>query len=415
LGDNLLKKSIAGGIIFLFLLSSIIPLVSSYSSYETNKVYTIHIDENGTLSGYVKDTSMNPIEGARVKVYFHETYEENYSDSSGYYHVTNIPICYCLKNATVSKEGYRSECVLLAINETTKHDFILKRFLKRIYVGGSGPGNYSKIQDAIDDAGDGDTVFVYNGTYYENIEVDKTISLIGEDRYTTIIDGGKTGSVVNISKNNVTITNFTIKVSGNTIDDGGIRINSDNNLISGNILNGNSVGVKFYGSYYNNIIVNNKFKNNYCGIVGACPGNVFMNNNFSNNNVGIMMWSPLRIENNTFMENNIGLEIYSSTGGSIISNNFIKNEVPIWMKWAQLYSILKNNFINNEEDPYFHYNLGMTCRQYWNENYWSGLPDDSKYKVISGVLIIFSGGIFYPGFSIGIHWPNFDWHPAKEP
>ena len=33
------------------------------------------------------------------------------------------------------------------------------------YVGGSGPGNYTDIQDAIDNASDGDTVFVYNGTY----------------------------------------------------------------------------------------------------------------------------------------------------------------------------------------------------------------------------------------------------------
>ncbi len=38
---------------------------------------------------------------------------------------------------------------------------------KTLYVGGSGPGNYTKIQDAIDNASDGDTVFVYNGTYHE--------------------------------------------------------------------------------------------------------------------------------------------------------------------------------------------------------------------------------------------------------
>ena len=35
-----------------------------------------------------------------------------------------------------------------------------------LYVGGNGSGNYSKIQDAINDSVDGDTVFVYNGTYY---------------------------------------------------------------------------------------------------------------------------------------------------------------------------------------------------------------------------------------------------------
>jgi len=100
----LLKKGLVVAVILIFILSSLIPITSSYSSYETNKVYSINIDENGTLSGYVKDTSMSPIEGARVRVYFHETYEENYTDSSGYYHVTNIPICYCLKNATVSKK-----------------------------------------------------------------------------------------------------------------------------------------------------------------------------------------------------------------------------------------------------------------------------------------------------------------------
>ncbi|HDN50977.1 MAG TPA: hypothetical protein ENG06_04290, partial [Thermoplasmatales archaeon] len=37
------------------------------------------------------------------------------------------------------------------------------------YVGGSGPNNYTKIQDAIDNASDGDTVFVFNGIYYENV------------------------------------------------------------------------------------------------------------------------------------------------------------------------------------------------------------------------------------------------------
>ena len=80
---------------------------------------------DGTLSGYVNDTSTNPIEGALVRVYFHGTYEENYTDSSGYYHVTNIPICYCMKNCTASQLGYRTEWVLLSIDENTTHDFIL--------------------------------------------------------------------------------------------------------------------------------------------------------------------------------------------------------------------------------------------------------------------------------------------------
>jgi len=89
----MLRKPIVGGIILLFLLSSVIPITNSY---EANKANTIYVDEDGTLSGYVNDTSMNPIKGARVRVNFHDLYEENFTDSSGYYHVTNIPICYCI-------------------------------------------------------------------------------------------------------------------------------------------------------------------------------------------------------------------------------------------------------------------------------------------------------------------------------
>jgi len=92
--------------------------------YPLTKPYPSTIYD-GSLSGYVNDTYMNPIERARVRVYFHGTYEENYSDSSGYYHVTNIPICYCLKNATASKEGYKTEWVLLGITENTTYDFVL--------------------------------------------------------------------------------------------------------------------------------------------------------------------------------------------------------------------------------------------------------------------------------------------------
>ena len=115
------QKGFALTVIVLFIGMSVIPT----SGITVVKKSTIPTFYDGSLSGYVNDTSMNPIEGARVRVCFHGTYEENYTDSSGYYHVTNIPICWCYKNCTASKEGYTTEEVWLGVYENTTYDFVL--------------------------------------------------------------------------------------------------------------------------------------------------------------------------------------------------------------------------------------------------------------------------------------------------
>jgi hypothetical protein len=49
-----------------------------------------------------------------------------------------------------------------------------------ITVGKSGNADYTRIQSAINAAGSGDTVFVREGTYAENIEIKKYLT---EDNY----------------------------------------------------------------------------------------------------------------------------------------------------------------------------------------------------------------------------------------
>ncbi len=115
----MIKKGLAVAVILLFIGVAFAPTFSSAVTPSTTITY------DGSLSGYVKNTNMDPIDEARVRVYFHGTYEEDYTDSSGYYHVTDIPICYCLKNATASKVGYETEWILLSITENTAHDFVL--------------------------------------------------------------------------------------------------------------------------------------------------------------------------------------------------------------------------------------------------------------------------------------------------
>ncbi len=116
-----IKKGLVVAVIFLFAGMNVIPSIGT--TVVNNSSMTTFYD--GSLSGYVNNTLMNPIEGARVRVYFHGTYEEDYTDSSGYYHVTNIPICWCYKNCTASKEGYETEWVWLSIYENTTYNFVL--------------------------------------------------------------------------------------------------------------------------------------------------------------------------------------------------------------------------------------------------------------------------------------------------
>ena len=80
-----------------------------------------------------------------------------------------------------------------------------------LYVGGPGPGNYTTIQAAVDAASPGDTVFVFNGTYYGDVTVSKTLSLVGQDMATTVIVGGVLGTPIRVTADWVNITGFTVR------------------------------------------------------------------------------------------------------------------------------------------------------------------------------------------------------------
>ncbi|MFQ6067956.1 MAG: hypothetical protein ACE5KD_00275, partial [Candidatus Bathyarchaeia archaeon] len=98
------------------------------------------------------------------------------------------------------------------------------------------PDDYSTIQEAINNANEGNTIFVRNGTYYEHVVVNKTVLLLGEGRNTTIIDGNQTGTVVSVTAANVSIKEFTI-ANGQV----GLDLKSNGNTISSNIFKLNGI------------------------------------------------------------------------------------------------------------------------------------------------------------------------------
>ncbi|RLG43177.1 MAG: hypothetical protein DRN81_07110, partial [Thermoproteota archaeon] len=188
------------------------------------------------------------------------------------------------------------------------------------------PDEFSTIQEAVNYANEGDTIFVRNGTYYEHIVVNKTLTLRGESKYSTIIDGSGSAPkrVIDVVANNVEIRGFTIRnsvsdgsaiwinyhvnttISDNIITDNGdgIRIlNSSGNLIEGNIIKNHPYTALGFDWATHNRVYNNIVVNNYIGVGSGTTSsdNMFVGNNISNNHYGFFM----RTYNSSFVHNNI--------------------------------------------------------------------------------------------------------------
>jgi len=269
------------------------------------------------------------------------------------------------------------------------------------YVGGNGPGNYTKIQDAIDDASDGDTVFVYNGTYYENVKINKSINLQGENKGSTIIDANGTGNVIIIKKNHITISGFTLQNSGNGADDVGIKISSNYNTISGNKILKNNVGIFIKYSSNNTISNNDISQNNWHGIFITSSSNnkIFNNIITANKRIGMVLYvlrNSLISDNiisdheygiylayccinnkfsgNTISSSKYGIFIWESLSNRILRNNIFKNKIGIIPIYSFQLNISKNTITENNIGIYLSHSSDDTI---YHNNFMKNLMDSS--------------------------------------
>ena len=228
------------------------------------------------------------------------------------------------------------------------------------------PDEYPTIQSAIDASYDGDSVLVSAGTYYENINFNgKNIALIGEDRETTIIDGGHNGSVVTFDSIEGTasaLSNFTI-TGGNAYDGGGIYCSSSAPTIKDNIITGNvsdTYGGGISCNYSSPIIMNNTITSNSAIYGGGISfdrytSSVIKGNNIHGNSaeegggIGCFTFSSPTITNNTIVGNSA-----STNGGGIycyyISSPSVTNTI-IWDNTAPTDPNISVYF----SDPFFNY------------------------------------------------------------
>ena len=275
-----------------------------------------------------------------------------------------------------------------------------------LYVGGNGPGNYSKINDAYDDANPGDTIFVYSGTYYEFLKLEKTVNLIGENPDTTsIIYNSKHDGPIEILAPNVVISGFTVYNSNPNLvcyieivyeenhhvsisncifynsplhfDDGSVGINvvysSYNKISNCTFLYNDDEGICLNVRSSHNIVENCVFSN-------CCLGIEFQNSSYNiidkcimkdgNKGIGITM-KDLTSNNNIIKNCNIynneycGIYIQNAYNNIVYNcslNNNLNSGILIGGKYSYN-NLIVNNKISNSTESSFQGGLalGWSC------------------------------------------------------
>lgn len=250
---------------------------------------------------------------------------------------------------------------------------------KTITVDDDGGENFTKIQDAINNANSGDTIIVYSGFYNERVVVDKQLIIIGMEKNEEglpVVEPVGNYDTIQLTVDECVIQGFRVKNSSAYLKSG-IKVLSNNNTIKNNIISNTS----FYGielrSCFNNIVEDNYFLNNEWGLrlAFSCDNtilgnyfednwngilihnsscNLIYNNTLHNNyySVAIMFNSNKNnVTGNTITESYYGIDIFSDPGSceyNKIQDNIIENSISYAIRvYICDYNIIQNNIINN--------------------------------------------------------------------
>jgi parallel beta-helix repeat protein len=248
------------------------------------------------------------------------------------------------------------------------------------------PDNYPTIQEAINNATAGDTVFVKSGTYDEHLIINKCISLIGENMGTTIIDASRNGTAITITADHVTIRQFTIRNGYELphVTYGIIVDHCNQAMIGDNIISDNDWGVFLYCSQ-DNIVASNNIFHNWQGIgITLSHNNHILNNTVHDHEeAGIVMGSSGN--NNTLERNAVflngfcGIQIGWSSFNHITCNMLHNNtDSGIRLDASTDNRIDCNNIFSNERDGIvlFGSNSNIIIENKLDSNKWSGVTAD---------------------------------------
>jgi hypothetical protein len=219
--------------------------------------------------------------------------------------------------------------------------------------------SYATIQQAVDapETSDGHTIIICRGIHHENVVLNKTLKIIGEDKRLTVIDANFSGSPFYISADNAVIQNLTVKNSGKYFPSSGIFVDADSISVLDSIVTDCASGIYFYHSNSSNVYGTEV---NQC-IFGLWLDHASLNNKVVGCNVSLNsqygMYAGVFSDDNVFTFNNVssnlcGLGFSNASNNIVFNNNFMENSVQ-----ATCYSSINNWTYGNEGNFWKNHNL----------------------------------------------------------
>jgi len=230
---------------------------------------------------------------------------------------------------------------------------------------------FKNIQTAINYAFNNFIIKVWEGSYFENVKINKSILLIGNGSTKTKVCGGGNGNIVSITSDNVVLSGFNItnsgnqgatsyvgidlnhvkncKIESNNIEDNpngwwdgrGIYLqNSEYNIITNNTVK-NGSDIKLLSSNFNNICKNTFISSSL--YIENSESNYMANNFFQNHSYGILLYNS---HSNTIINNNckgnLSIRLFKSNS-NIIQNNTCYNNHGILIRYSKNNILQYNN------------------------------------------------------------------------